>query len=323
VVDKLRVDGSRVRLAEVEVGDETGTVSLRARDEQIDILSDISKRSGAVVLRNCTLELYQGKHMRMAITKWGKLSAYPDHVASTPPPPSKMNQDRNFSLIDLSLVASEMVASPQSEQYSKPFAEGPANPMANRQTSFQPGPAMARRGRRPSPRGNPGGPDPAMQAHYGQGGMSNLMRYQGGMQHGYSGGYADVMEAQSYNYPPRQLETMPSAQHMMMHQQFEMQQRQMQQQQYHNPHDRQRSLQPGSPMLGPGIENAGCFDTSYTGGSDVPMPMLALNPFLVPIAQSPPQGPYTPSRSESPMSPGKMNPQAATFDPNSNKPDDK
>jgi hypothetical protein len=107
VVDKRRVDGSRVRLAEVEVGDETGVVSLRARDEQIDVLQDVSKRSGAVVLRNCMLELYQGKHIRLAVTKWGKLNTYPDSVASTPPPPSKMNLERNFSLIDLSLVASE------------------------------------------------------------------------------------------------------------------------------------------------------------------------------------------------------------------------
>jgi hypothetical protein len=109
VVDKRRVDQSRVRLAEVEIGDETGIVSLRARDEQIDMLEKVSQRSGAVVLRNCTLELYQGRHMRLAVTKWGKLSVYPDNVASTPPPPSKMNIDRNFSLIDLSVVASEMV----------------------------------------------------------------------------------------------------------------------------------------------------------------------------------------------------------------------
>jgi hypothetical protein len=73
------------------------------------MLEKVSQRSGAVVLRNCTLELYQGRHMRLAVTKWGKLSVYPDNVASTPPPPSKMNIDRNFSLIDLSVVASEMV----------------------------------------------------------------------------------------------------------------------------------------------------------------------------------------------------------------------
>src|SRR6056300_900166 len=64
VVDKRRVDGSRVRLAEVEIGDETGTVSLRARDEQIDLLENVSAHAGAVVLRNCTLELFQGRHIR-------------------------------------------------------------------------------------------------------------------------------------------------------------------------------------------------------------------------------------------------------------------
>ena len=111
VVDKIRVDRSRVRLAEVEVGDETGTVSLRARDEQIDLLEKVSKcKHGAVVLRNCTLELYQGKHLRLAVTKWGKITEYPDNVASTPGPPPIMNLDRNFSLIDLSLVASEIIA---------------------------------------------------------------------------------------------------------------------------------------------------------------------------------------------------------------------
>lgn len=41
VVDKLRVDKSRVRLAEVQVGDETGSISLRARDSQIDELETL------------------------------------------------------------------------------------------------------------------------------------------------------------------------------------------------------------------------------------------------------------------------------------------
>lgn len=110
VVDKKRVDGSTVRLAEVEVGDETGLVSLRARDHQIDVLQEISDRGGAVVLRNCSLELYQGQHLRLAVTKWGKLTPYPDDVASTPSPPSKINRERNFSLIDLTVVASESPA---------------------------------------------------------------------------------------------------------------------------------------------------------------------------------------------------------------------
>lgn len=77
VVDKLRVDGSRVLVAEVQVGDSTGSLSLRARDEQIDVLQQISKNKGAVVLRNCTVELHQRKFLRLVVSKWGKMKAYP------------------------------------------------------------------------------------------------------------------------------------------------------------------------------------------------------------------------------------------------------
>lgn len=77
VVDKLRVDGSRVHVAEVQVGDNTGSISLRARDEQIDMLMQVSKDGGAVVLRNCTVELHQRKYLRLAVSKWGKMKAYP------------------------------------------------------------------------------------------------------------------------------------------------------------------------------------------------------------------------------------------------------
>ena len=65
------MDKSRVRLAEVQVGDDSGSISLRARDTQIDMLQEVSKNNGAIVLRNCSLELYQGKHLRLAVTKWG------------------------------------------------------------------------------------------------------------------------------------------------------------------------------------------------------------------------------------------------------------
>lgn len=135
VVDKRRVDQSRVRLAEVEIGDETGTVSLRARDEQIDLLERVRNKGKprAVVLRNCTLELYQGKHIRLAVTKWGKITEYPDNVASTPAPPPTMNLDRNFSFIDLSLVASEIAEKEQTP--SLPYASAASTATSNRQIS--------------------------------------------------------------------------------------------------------------------------------------------------------------------------------------------
>ena len=108
VVDKLRVDRSRVRLAEVMVGDESGCAYLRARDNQIDILKEISDRKGAVVLRNTTIEVFQGRFLRLAITKWGKISSFPDQVASTPSPPKAINESLNYSAVNLSLIVKEI-----------------------------------------------------------------------------------------------------------------------------------------------------------------------------------------------------------------------
>lgn len=95
---------SQVLLAECEVGDETGIVSLRCRNEQIPLLQEISKSQGAVVLRNCNIELYQGKYIRLSVNKWGKISTYPDSVQSTPNPPKDMNQSLNLSIIDTNIV---------------------------------------------------------------------------------------------------------------------------------------------------------------------------------------------------------------------------
>lgn len=116
VVDKQRVDQSRVRLAEVEVGDETGVISLRARDDQITLLRNIlDKRSGndksklpAIVIRNCSVELYLGSYLRIAVSKWGKISEYPDDVASTPPPPTYINRSVDYSSMDFSLSTANL-----------------------------------------------------------------------------------------------------------------------------------------------------------------------------------------------------------------------
>jgi len=307
------VDGTRVRLAEVEVGDETGTVSLRARDDQIDVLKEVSERSGAVVLRNCTLELYQGKHLRLAVTKWGKLSVYPDQIASTPPPPSKLNRDRNFSLIDLSLVASEMVVVPPDDSYQQNAeVENQAVSVVNRQQQqpqqYHSSSSVSRRGRRGHTHGMKGGQ--AVTPHYDPGMSVNPMNYQAqpGL-HSYSG-----IESPQYSYAPRQQEKLPTPpqQQMMFHQQqYEMQQRQMQ----HMYAPQAHRLQTGS-LVPSGVPQAASFETSYSGAPpEAPMSVPSSNPFLIPVQPGASTSPRRPSSSSSLESPGKMNPQAATFDP--------
>jgi hypothetical protein len=250
VVDKCRVDGTQVRLAEVEVGDETGTVSLRARDEQIDVLNTISDERGAVVLRNCTLELYQGRHIRLAVTKWGKLTRFPDNIASTPPPPSKMNKDRNFSLIDLSLVASEL-ASYGREQYAE--SEGQSVSSRPHSTAH-----MAGRGRGRKPmHTNPVHTIP-QPIHY-----PTSLAYPGGL-HGYG---FEAIENQHYQHGQHtnnpQL-IMPA----------------------YNMHQRPSHL----------IYRPDSVPQSLVGGHVMPKQQVG-------------------SRPDSPSQQGRMNPQAATFDP--------
>lgn len=303
VVDKKRVDQSRVRLAEVEIGDETGIVSLRARDEQIDLLEEVSRRSGAVVLRNCTLELYQGKHIRLAVTKWGKLSVYPDNVASTPPSPSKMNFDRNFSAIDLSVVASEMVDTQSESTYSGRAAKQsealesgsrvsiPKGGGHNMQKQQQQQHSSARRGGRDKKQPkNKGGMASTNQPPYGSPSGSTVpsqptpMRYT--TMHPYPM-YDQGMDLRQYHYQrPQEAVLAPaSAQHMMMQRQYELQQRQIQQM-YHNQQERHRagvspSHQPAG-MQYHQVVPAGSFDTGdyHTYAS------TASSPILIPMAMS-------------------------------------
>jgi len=257
VVDKRRVDRSRVRLAEVEIGDETGIVSLRARDEQIDLLERFSKcKPGAVVLRNCTLELYQGKHIRLAVTKWGKLAEYPDNVASTPGPPPSLNKDRNFSLIDLSVVASEIIekvtsqsqASASRQTKSSECENGSGSSSPSKISTSKPGQQthtkhqQSRKSRSGSNRSSNerrqfrGSHYGGMRTEFKQPPRQGQVVYHGGIQgyhHGYKQQNIDIRTQQqyrptSYAHSARAQQDVVSVQ-FALRQQYEMQQRQLHQ----------------------------------------------------------------------------------------------
>jgi replication factor A1 len=325
VVDKYRVDASRVRLAVVEVGDESGCVSLRARDEQIDTLLEIANRSGAVVLRNCTLELYQGKHVRLAVTKWGKISAYPDHVYSTPSPPNVINYERNFSMINLSLVASDTMAS-QSTDQSKPHSQYHAGDNISQENFTNPSNQglstnHQRRDRRPSRNtAIPGLPLHSYQNNNTQ--QNSTSQYSG--QQPYTGGFvADGMGGSQYYTPQRQSEVsvqQQQQQHQQImyqqhHHQYELQQHQMQM--YHRSpllQSQHGPMQYTSPLPFQNTVVSGSrFQVAYS-----PQGSAAADPHqqqvhgshlhqqqqFVPLQQIPTQG-----------SPNGMNAQAATYAP--------
>eukprot|EP01092_Planopodium_desertum_P014082 TRINITY_DN6996_c0_g1_i1.p1 TRINITY_DN6996_c0_g1~~TRINITY_DN6996_c0_g1_i1.p1 ORF type:complete len:204 (-),score=31.95 TRINITY_DN6996_c0_g1_i1:39-650(-) len=68
VVDKTRTDGSRVTVAEVKIGDDTGTVTLTARSKQVELM----KPGNTIIIRNCKVDMFKG-FMRLVVDKWGKI----------------------------------------------------------------------------------------------------------------------------------------------------------------------------------------------------------------------------------------------------------
>lgn len=306
VVNKNRVDGSRVRLAEVEIGDDTGTVSLRARDEQIDVLEEISKKSEAVVLRNCTLELYQGKYIRVAVTKWGKMSKYPDQVPSTPAPPTKINRDRNFSLINLSLVATEWVQQTQQQSHQRHL--GPDFDAASHQArhSYQSHTPQSRRGRRSSRGGGQSGAGTAPIQYADVPGQYQQQH----LRHQPAGAFVnDRISGPQYYHMSRQHDSSQYQQQIMM-QQYS-QQHQMQLYGGATPQQETPSaLHPASSMFG--VPGARSFDGGSLSSGSASRTMIPIHGTHNPAS---PQIQPTTNTTPPPISPGGMNADAASFDP--------
>jgi hypothetical protein len=114
------VDGSHA-LAEVEVGDSGRRFASRSERKRIDLTETSFYRRfpGAVVLRNC-VGLYPGRKRSIGCYQVGKQGVW-IRLLTRRTPPSKINPERNFSLIDLSRGKSEMV---QTEQPVSPSLDG-------------------------------------------------------------------------------------------------------------------------------------------------------------------------------------------------------
>lgn len=92
VLDKPSAHLGRTRVAECLVGDNTGTVLVTARNEQVDLLQPDT----TVIFRNAKIDMFKGT-MRLAVDKWGRIEV-------TQPADFKVNQDNNMSLVEYELV---------------------------------------------------------------------------------------------------------------------------------------------------------------------------------------------------------------------------
>lgn len=97
VVDKQRLDGSKVKIAEVLVGDDTGCIVFTARNEQIDVM----KPGSTVELRNAKVEMFNMGFMRLAVDRWGKVTPAAEPAAFN------VNTTNNLSAVEYVLVNEE------------------------------------------------------------------------------------------------------------------------------------------------------------------------------------------------------------------------
>eukprot|EP01128_Nolandella_sp_AFSM9_P009583 TRINITY_DN6193_c0_g1_i1.p1 TRINITY_DN6193_c0_g1~~TRINITY_DN6193_c0_g1_i1.p1 ORF type:complete len:130 (+),score=16.66 TRINITY_DN6193_c0_g1_i1:2-391(+) len=93
IVDKTRLDGSRVRVAEGVIGDASASVIFTARDDQVDLLVP----GNTLELLNAKVEMYEG-WMRLEVDRWG------DVKAASEPLTDEVNLLDNLSYIEYELV---------------------------------------------------------------------------------------------------------------------------------------------------------------------------------------------------------------------------
>jgi len=93
VLEKTRLDGSKVAIAEATVGDSTGCILLTCKNEQIPVVAE----GASVTLRNAKVAMFKN-HMRLAVDQWGLIEP------STEPLTEAVDATNNLSTIEYELV---------------------------------------------------------------------------------------------------------------------------------------------------------------------------------------------------------------------------
>jgi len=92
-INREYLDGTRLKIWEAVVGDESGCMILTVRDSYLDKI----KENDTVVLRNAKVEMYHN-FMRLSVDRWGLIEKVDDSAVS------KMNVDNNKSKVEYELV---------------------------------------------------------------------------------------------------------------------------------------------------------------------------------------------------------------------------
>jgi len=93
VLDKTRIDGSRINISEALIGDSTGVILLTCRNEQVSVIN----KGSSITVRNGKIDMFKN-HMRLIVDQWGLIEA------ATTPITETINNDNNLSNTEYELV---------------------------------------------------------------------------------------------------------------------------------------------------------------------------------------------------------------------------
>merc|ERR1719237_1615492 len=67
IMNRLNLDGTRLRISEAIIGDKTACIILSLRNDQIGMVNE----NDCLILRNAKIDMVNNGYMRVAIDRWG------------------------------------------------------------------------------------------------------------------------------------------------------------------------------------------------------------------------------------------------------------
>jgi len=94
IMNRLNLDGNRLRISEAIIGDATACVILSLRNDQINAVSE----GDCLILRNAKIDMVKSGYMRVAIDRWGLIEKVDES------PIDEINEKTNMSDVEYELI---------------------------------------------------------------------------------------------------------------------------------------------------------------------------------------------------------------------------
>jgi len=95
IMNRLNLDGNRLRISEAIIGDATACIILSLRNDQIDAVSE----GNCLILRNAKIDMVKSGYMRVAIDRWGLIEKVDESQGA-----AEINEKTNMSDVEYELI---------------------------------------------------------------------------------------------------------------------------------------------------------------------------------------------------------------------------